>query len=111
MIFRKLGADWKAQLQIGEFRIPEYRAGVTPQEFKGTIVVPGLAFSHLGGRLGRGKGFYDRFLAGHGATLTKIGVGWGFQVLSSVPEESHDVRMDYLCTENGVLDCHSVRTS
>jgi 5-formyltetrahydrofolate cyclo-ligase len=111
IIFRRLEPGWKGHLQTGNFTIPEYRAGAIAQEYVGCILVPGLAFSHQGIRLGRGKGLYDRFLSGPGASLTKVGVGWSFQVVSDLPEESHDVRMDYLCTEQGIINCHSGSTA
>jgi 5-formyltetrahydrofolate cyclo-ligase len=58
------------------------------------IVVPGLAFTAEGCRLGRGAGFYDRFLSTIPATTIKIGVCFEFQRVSEVPHESHDVKMD-----------------
>jgi 5-formyltetrahydrofolate cyclo-ligase len=58
------------------------------------IVVPGLAFTAEGNRLGRGAGFYDRFLAGIPANTVKVGVCFEFQRVSEVPQESHDVKMD-----------------
>jgi 5-formyltetrahydrofolate cyclo-ligase len=58
------------------------------------IVVPGLAFTAKGNRLGRGAGFYDRFLSGIPATTVKVGVCFEFQRVSEVPQESHDVKMD-----------------
>ncbi len=56
---------------------------------------PGLAFDHHGGRLGRGKGFYDRALANAHPNALKIGVCFPCQiVLHAFPAEAHDVRMD-----------------
>jgi 5-formyltetrahydrofolate cyclo-ligase len=58
------------------------------------IAVPGLAFTGKGGRLGRGAGFYDRFLSMVPLTTIKIGVCFEFQRLSAIPHESHDIQMD-----------------
>ena len=58
------------------------------------IVVPGLAFTPEGSRLGRGAGFYDRFLSTISRTTLKIGVCFEFQLVSEIPQESHDVKMD-----------------
>jgi 5-formyltetrahydrofolate cyclo-ligase len=52
------------------------------------VMVPGLAFDASGHRLGRGAGFYDRFLAG--VSCPTIGVCYGPQLLASVPIDSHD---------------------
>lgn len=54
------------------------------------IVVPGMAFDKQGTRLGRGKGYYDRFLTQHPNTHT-IGLCFDFQTLESIPKEPHDI--------------------
>ena len=56
-------------------------------------VVPGMAFDESGRRLGRGKGYYDRFLP-KAVNACKIGVCFGFQKLEAVPADGNDVRMD-----------------
>jgi 5-formyltetrahydrofolate cyclo-ligase len=63
------------------------------------IVVPGLAFSRDGHRLGRGGGFFDRLLAGPAAAASKLGVCFDFQLLESIPIEPHDIVMDTVVTE------------
>jgi len=55
------------------------------------IVVPGLAFDRKGNRLGRGKGYYDRFLSKVPEDTPVIGMAFDFQILPSVPTVSHDV--------------------
>lgn len=56
-------------------------------------LVPGMAFDAAGHRLGRGKGYYDRFLGEH-PHIYKIGVCFPFQRVAEVPSEAHDVVMD-----------------
>ena len=56
-------------------------------------LVPGMAFDAAGHRLGRGRGYYDRFLAAH-PHLYKIGVCFPFQRVAAVPTEAHDVLID-----------------
>lgn len=63
------------------------------------VIVPGVVFDEAGNRLGRGAGFYDRFLAGLPSRAKKIGIAFVFQVLSEVPSEAHDVRVDALVTD------------
>lgn len=56
-------------------------------------VVPGMAFDSQGHRLGRGKGYYDRFLP-KAARAYKIGVCFDFQKQNCIPADSHDIAMD-----------------
>ena len=59
------------------------------------IVVPGVAFDYSGNRLGRGKGYYDRFLSQESwRSVPKIGICFPCQLLECVPTDSHDIRMD-----------------
>ena len=66
------------------------------------ILVPALGFDKLGGRLGRGRGFYDRLLAQ--APGVKCGVGYDRQLLEEVPVDAHDIRMNYILTPSGWID-------
>lgn len=61
------------------------------------IVVPGMAFDRAGNRLGRGKGYYDRFLS-QNQSVYKIGICFGFQIVGNVPTEPTDIRMDEVLT-------------
>ena len=67
------------------------------------VVVPGRAFDHAGHRVGRGKGFYDRFLGQRECRALRVAVAYGCQVLAAVPHGVRDVRVDVLVTEEGVL--------
>jgi 5-formyltetrahydrofolate cyclo-ligase len=70
-------------------------------------LVPGLAFDLHGGRLGRGRGFYDRLLSERAFRGSKIGFGWDWQIVDLVPSEEHDIRMDYIVTERKLLQVGS----
>ena len=61
------------------------------------IVVPGMAFDRGGNRLGRGKGYYDRFLSQH-LNVPKIGICFDFQLADAVPTEANDIKMDEVLT-------------
>jgi 5-formyltetrahydrofolate cyclo-ligase len=63
------------------------------------ILVPGLAFTRDGGRLGRGGGYYDRLLAALPRSAVRIGVCFELQVVPELPREVHDMRMDTVITE------------
>jgi len=96
-------------LEMGRYDIRVPKPGLTmvePAQLD-VILLPGLAFDRAGNRLGRGAGFYDRFVsalhaAGHRPTL--IGVCHHAQIIDSVPTEPHDHRVDRVITELGPLD-------
>ncbi len=69
------------------------------------VVVPGVGFDRRGGRLGYGKGFYDRALKAFDRPGCLVGLCFELQLLETLPVESHDVRMDMLITEQGRYDC------
>ena len=54
-------------------------------------VVPGLAFSRSGARLGYGGGWYDRFLAKSGPSSISLGVAYPFQIVTNLPLEPYDL--------------------
>lgn len=89
-------------------RVPDDTCPAIPPDRVDLIVAPGVGFDASGGRLGRGGGFYDRFLAGDGAGGVRacvVGAGFAASVAERVPTEAHDRRMDAVVTEAGVLDC------
>ena len=65
------------------------------------ILVPGLAFGKDGSRLGRGKGFYDKFLEGFSGF--KIGVCFSEQIFEGLPMETQDVFVDYVVSDKGIF--------
>lgn len=73
---------------------------------KTCVLVPGLAFSKNGARLGKGKGFCDRYLSRllkMKMDPVKVGVHLSCQLVNEVPFESHDLFMDYLLGSNGII--------
>jgi 5-formyltetrahydrofolate cyclo-ligase len=68
------------------------------------VLVPGLAFTAAGGRLGQGGGWYDRFLASvDRSRCTIVGVAFAEQLVDTLPLEPHDVLMDLVVTDAGVV--------
>ena len=57
------------------------------------IVVPGVAFDRNGNRIGRGRGYYDRFLCKH-LDVKRIGICFDFQLVDEVPTEPNDIKMN-----------------
>lgn len=96
-------------LSIGAFGIREPHGIPFPTDEIEVFIVPGLVFDRQGGRLGFGKGYYDRVL-GSPADLDKgrgplaIGVGYGWQLIdSTIPVEPHDVSMDVIATDSELV--------
>jgi 5-formyltetrahydrofolate cyclo-ligase len=72
---------------------------VAPSEVS-LILVPGLAFTRDGRRLGRGGGYYDRLLAQHRPHAIALGVCFDLQIVEDLPCEPHDEKVDAVVTEN-----------
>ena len=92
----------ETRLELGSFHIEEPSGSDTtdPSEIE-MVVVPAVAYDRKGNRLGRGKGFYDRFLKATKAT--KVGVGYEFQLVDELPVEPHDVGMDIIVTQETTI--------
>jgi|SRR5271155_3571508 len=70
------------------------------------IAVPGLAFDIHGYRVGRGKGFYDRFLAQNELRATRVALCFDEQILHErLNPETHDVPVDIIVTDKRVIRC------
>ena len=81
----------------GRFGIPEPATHEPFDETPDVTIVPGLAFTRTGERLGQGGGYYDRYLGQHPATY-KIGLCFNEQLIDALPISEHDIRMDEVVT-------------
>lgn len=89
------------QLVPGRFGIPEPDIAcpiILPEELE-LILVPGAAFSPDGGRLGRGGGYYDRYLPR--TRCVKIALVRALQLFDSIPTDTHDIPVDVIITDEG----------
>ena len=93
---------------VRRYEVPEPIEGdaIAPGDVD-LVIVPGVAFDAQRRRLGRGAGFYDRFLAtwraSHaGAPCAAIGVGFAEQIVERVPVEAHDIRLEGVACEAGL---------
>lgn len=98
-----------AALRRGPFGIPEPRVEggpLSPTDFQ-IIVVPGLAFDRSGNRLGHGAGYYDRYLSRIPSAPRPwlVGLAFSVQLLPRIPSAPHDVPVDLIVTDEGVLRC------
>ena len=82
-------------VKVGAFEImePVATTPIEPSEID-VMIVPGVAFTTDGYRLGRGKGFYDRYLSHNGFRAYTIGVCYHCQLIEELPAESHDKRVE-----------------
>ena len=86
-------------LRKGSYDIMEPEGDVTVSpEILDLIIVPGVAFDRQGNRLGRGKGFYDRFLTQTHAVT--IAVCFNCQLVDKIPTEPHDQPAQFLVTKS-----------
>lgn len=102
LVFHRVDAP--SELVPGPMRIPQppVHAETIALADISMLVVPGLAFDRQGGRLGWGQGYYDVTLA-HRARPLCIGYAFACQLVDDVPRSDHDVLMDILITDAGVV--------
>jgi 5-formyltetrahydrofolate cyclo-ligase len=95
-----------SELVEGAYKIlepkPELRLSlgkrIRPEELD-LVMVPGTAFDLRGGRMGQGKGYYDRLLAGARADAPLVALSFDCQIFDEIPVDAHDVFMDLVLTE------------
>lgn len=87
-----------SDLQKGAYGIMEPTGKVFKEYEKIDVaIIPGMAFDRQGHRLGRGKGYYDRFLPLL-KNAYRIGVCYSSHLLNHIPTDEHDIRMDCVVT-------------
>lgn len=83
-------------------REPDDSGKPIPADLIDLVVVPGLGFSESGNRIGRGMGFYDRFLAQPEFAGVSCGLAFQDQILADIPVLDHDMPLGMLVTDRGV---------
>ncbi|MEG1842526.1 MAG: 5-formyltetrahydrofolate cyclo-ligase [Alistipes sp.] len=85
------------QMERGAFGIEEPQAvePCHPAQID-LMIAPGVAFTREGLRLGRGRGYYDKYLSLPGFRAYKIGICYAHQLVPMLPTEPHDIRMDWV---------------
>lgn len=88
------------QMRTGAFGIlePEGDNECMPEEID-LIIVPARAFTRAGERLGRGGGFYDKYMSKAEFRASKVGIAFECQIFDSLPCDLHDIRVDHVVTE------------
>ena len=91
----------RSSLRLGAFHIEEPQGDeVCSIDDVELVIVPGVAYDRACNRVGRGKGFYDRYLSQFSGCT--IGVVYSDYILPEVPRGRFDVSVDILLTEKGV---------
>lgn len=93
----------------GPFRIPQPKPDA-PLVEPGVLIIPLLAATPQGLRLGQGGGHYDRYLAARrdaGTSPLAIGVGFDMQIVDQLPADPWDMRLDFVVTPTRVFDCRA----
>ncbi len=92
---------FRDNLQIGDFLFLEpINSNIVVPD---VVIVPGIAFDQRGYRLGYGKGCYDKYFAALDKEVFKIGVCFHENLVPSLPNEEHDVKMDCVITDKIII--------
>ncbi len=87
---------------VGPYGIPQpairAQRRVVPEDLD-LIIVPGVAFDRSGRRLGRGLGYFDRFLESVPSAVPRVGLAFRFQLVKRIPWESHDQPVTRVITD------------
>jgi 5-formyltetrahydrofolate cyclo-ligase len=98
--------DCLKELEIGPFGIsqpkPQFLRPVDPKVLE-MAVIPGVAFGKDGHRLGHGKGYFDRFLRQLSPNCLKVGIAFDFQLLPELPQDTHDISLDVIVTDQEMV--------
>lgn len=98
---RSLGS---ADISIGEMGIREPIAGSpVPIRDINLVIVPGMAFDRSGNRLGRGRGFYDRFLSRPDFSGIACALAFHEQIVDILPADTHDIPVAMIATDTEII--------
>jgi 5-formyltetrahydrofolate cyclo-ligase len=70
------------------------------------VIIPGTAFDPHGGRLGYGKGYYDRLLVELKGKIPLVALSYEEQIVDEIPCKEHDVRVDRIITDKRNINCN-----
>lgn len=95
------GSEGKYGIREPDISLPEADLTENP-----VCILPGLAFTEDGGRLGYGGGYYDRFLAEH-REIRRIALSYEALIAPELPLFHHDIRTDIIVTEERTVLCNA----
>jgi len=79
------------------------RCKTVPMERIDIAIIPGIAFDEKGGRIGSGKGYYDRLIPKLAITTRKVALTFEEQIVPQIPMESHDKHVDIIITDKRII--------
>jgi 5-formyltetrahydrofolate cyclo-ligase len=79
------------------------RCKTVPMERIDIAIIPGLAFDEKGGRIGSGRGYYDRLIPKLAITTRKVALTFEEQIVPQIPMESHDKHVDIIITDKRII--------
>lgn len=105
MRFVPISVDWREHMESGALGVRHPVGEIsmvtaTPDKtLHPLMLVPGLGFTAAGARIGRGGGYYDRFLGDWGSTLITVGICYRIQLVEDIPQEPFDLNVDFVITD------------
>ncbi len=100
--------NYDKELTLGTYGIlepkQEFIREVSPKKID-LVIVPGVVFSRNGHRIGYGAGYYDRFLTKVSPSTLKVALCFDLQIVNKINHNKHDIPMDYIITENEIIEC------
>ena len=100
--------DFDEDLKVGRFGILEPRREsrrITQGLDVDIVIVPGIAWTPDGFRIGYGKGYYDKYLAALNRNILTIGLSYEFQLVPEIPVGNYDIAVQIITTEKRVIKC------
>ncbi len=100
--------NYDTELESGAYGILEPKAEYireTDAKLVDLVLIPGVAFDERGFRVGYGAGYYDRFLETVRPDTSKIALAFELQMVEYAFEDSHDVPVDMIVTEDRIIKC------
>ena len=94
------------ELRPGPRGVPEPKADcckIVPIDRIDIAIIPGIAFDEKGGRIGTGRGYYDRLIPKLAITTRKVALTLEEQIIPQVPMESHDKHVDIIITDKRII--------
>lgn len=99
LVFKKISSF--SDLEMGNFSVMEPKDRCETVKKIDVILVPAIALTADGYRLGYGFGYYDRYL--NGKRSKKIALSYSKQVVKAMPHDGHDIKMDCIVTEDKII--------
>ena len=98
--------DFNKELALGDLGIyqpkEEHTREIHPNMLD-MVIIPGIGFTTNGNRLGRGGGYYDRFLKKLKENCRSVALAFEIQIVEEIPLDEYDVPVDYIITEDRII--------